>query len=163
MDSKKCCGCKQVKSTTEFYKNKSYKDGFQSYCKPCNTANNEKYYQDNKDSVDGYRKQWRKDDRKKNSTKWLAYELKARLRRFGTDLEWYEKQNEIQDGRCAICGKIEDAKHQNGSPVSLAVDHNHTTGKVRGLLCRLCNHALHNLDKDRGWAQKALEYLEKYD
>ena len=40
---------------------------------------------------------------------------------------------EAQDGRCAICGNKPRKRR-------LDVDHNHKTGKVRGLLCRRCNH-----------------------
>jgi len=44
---KTCMKCKNGKLITEFYKDKSRKDGFQNYCKTCKTAQNKKYYQDN--------------------------------------------------------------------------------------------------------------------
>jgi hypothetical protein len=45
-----------------------------------------------------------------------------------------------QNGVCAACGKPETGRNQYG-PVSLAVDHDHVTGKVRALLCMRCNRA----------------------
>lgn len=47
-----------------------------------------------------------------------------------------------QEGKCAICGLYEQSKNKNGRPYMLSVDHNHKTGKVRGLLCYKCNTML---------------------
>jgi hypothetical protein len=58
-----------------------------------------------------------------------------------------------QDNRCAICGK-------HGRDRALAVDHNHKTGKVRGFVCKQCNHdLLGNLHDSPELALKALVYL----
>ena len=65
-------------------------------------------------------------------------------------------QNEL----CAICngeGFLMDPSHK----VKLVVDHCHTSGKVRGLLCHNCNRALGLLQDDIGSIQRALKYLEK--
>lgn len=153
-----CKRCGQEKPNDSFY----WKSN-RTYCKDCTQEINDDWYTRNKESVDEYRNEWRRDARKKDATKWLSYELKQRCKRFGTTVEWYESQTIKQNGRCAICGKIETARHQKGSPVSLSIDHNHATGKVRGLLCRLCNHALHNLDRDPQWPYKAVAYLTEYD
>lgn len=60
--------------------------------------------------------------------------------RFGITLEEYEEMLERQDGKCAICGKAESALSNAGIPGKmLAVDHDHETGRVRGLLCQRCN------------------------
>ncbi len=48
---------------------------------------------------------------------------------------------------------------RNGNKRRLAVDHNHKTGKVRGLLCRICNLKLHAIE-DVGFAGKAQLYLK---
>lgn len=52
---------------------------------------------------------------------------------YGITEAQYKEMFDAQDGRCAICGR---------KPVRrrLAVDHDHNTGKVRGLLCYTCNH-----------------------
>lgn len=54
-----------------------------------------------------------------------------------------------QNGKCAIC-KIKDAR---------CIDHDHVTGKVRGLLCNGCNSGLGYVDKP-GWIENAQEYLD---
>ncbi|HEX4851715.1 MAG TPA: endonuclease VII domain-containing protein, partial [Puia sp.] len=55
---------------------------------------------------------------------------------YGVTPEKYNELFEFQRGRCAICGK-----HQSELKRKLFVDHNHETGKVRGLLCFKCNTA----------------------
>ena len=58
-------------------------------------------------------------------------------RKFGITLAEYDRMHQQQDGLCAICRRPERAVHaRTGRLKSLAVDHNHTTGKIRGLLCR---------------------------
>jgi len=59
------------------------------------------------------------------------YKLK---RRYGIDLARYREMLEDQGNRCAICGKPADKEKK-----ALAVDHNHKTGYIRGLLCTHCN------------------------
>ena len=58
-----------------------------------------------------------------------------------------------QGGRCLICGQHRP-DHGSGG---LLVDHDHETGKVRGLLCVRCNTRMSAVD-DRGWLEKALKY-----
>ena len=67
----------------------------------------------------------------------------------------YEQQN----GVCAICGKPE-TKVQYGKIQPLTVDHNHETGKVRGLLCFNCNIAIGKLKDDIVLLEKAIDYLK---
>lgn len=59
---------------------------------------------------------------------------------------------ETQGGVCAVCGK---------EPTNPRIDHDHATGKVRGILCHRCNLLIAGMD-DAAWLQKALAYLEKH-
>jgi Recombination endonuclease VII len=68
-----------------------------------------------------------------------------------------QKLSEAQGGCCAICKKPE--KH---FMKRLAVDHNHKTGRVRGLLCYRCNKFVVGRNTIES-AKKILQYLEKYD
>ena len=66
-----------------------------------------------------------------------------------------EKQNFV----CAICGKENFAMGGNHSGC-LVVDHDHNTGKVRGLLCHNCNRALGLFKDDPDLTQRATKYLK---
>ena len=67
------------------------------------------------------------------------------------------KQNNV----CAICGKPEkDLNHNTGTPRNLAVDHDHKTGKIRGLLCGNCNKGLGKFLDDPELLLKAVNYLK---
>lgn len=82
----------------------------------------------------------------------------ARLRaKFGIDLDEYERMEREQGGVCSICGNPND---QNGR--RLHVDHCHRTGRVRALLCCLCNTALGKFQDDPRRLQAAIRYLEEH-
>ena len=61
----------------------------------------------------------------------------------------YDNMASSQDGKCALCDK----------PIAV-VDHDHQTGRVRGLLCYFCNTALNRVETS-GWVERANAYLEK--
>ena len=77
-------------------------------------------------------------------------------RKYGLTDEEFHALVQAQDNRCAIC-KIEFG---NDEQRKRCVDHDHSTGKVRGLLCRACNTALHRLIT-AGTLREAIVYLEK--
>ena len=66
-----------------------------------------------------------------------------------------------QKGACAICGGVEWGTANNGSPCAPLVDHDHATGRIRGLLCTHCNVALGAIRDDVGIARRLIEYLEE--
>jgi hypothetical protein len=72
---------------------------------------------------------------------------------FGITIEQYEKLLIKQNGRCAIC------QGTNGR-LRLAVDHNHKTNEVRGLLCGPCNRALGLLKDSSKLLAQAIIYLD---
>lgn len=78
------------------------------------------------------------------------------LRDFGITIAQYEEMLEAQGGVCWACKTAPTKK-------SLAVDHNHTTGAIRGLLCHPCNVALGLLREDRVIIASLVEYLDFYD
>ena len=73
-------------------------------------------------------------------------------RKYGITLKEYSKLLIAQNGTCAICGHPPNGKH-------LAVDHDHITGKVRGLLCDSCNPMLGYARDDRKILASAIDYL----
>ncbi len=80
--------------------------------------------------------------------------------KFGISLEEYTKILAQQNGCCAICHKapIGDDRYREGK--NLAVDHDHITNKVRGLLCDLCNRALGQFQDSPEFLRRAADYVE---
>lgn len=79
--------------------------------------------------------------------------LKSRLKKYGLTMEQYEAMAASQQGICAICNKPPKR--------ILFIDHCHTRGKVRGLLCSSCNTALGLFFDDVDSLERAKEYLQK--
>ena len=98
--------------------------------------------------------------RKNHADRFKGYTLK---RDYGISLEAYTEMLIKQQGLCAICGTAtgSERSNNNGRKV-LGVDHNHTTGAVRGLLCARCNAGLGNFQENIEWLRKAVDYLESY-
>lgn len=130
---KTCSSCKETKPLTEFYKsNTRY---YQRECKVCNKLR---------------KGAWHKTEAGKLSS--ANTKLKAR---FGIDLTTYKTMLENQSGRCLICEcEVSYMGHK------LAVDHCHTTGKIRGLLCKACNLGLGNFKDNPNLLEKAIKYLK---
>mgnify|MGYP001610569467 FL=1 len=73
--------------------------------------------------------------------------------KYGITLEQYDKMCIEQDWRCAACKK--------STPYRLVVDHDHTTGKVRALLCSGCNAAMASIDNPE-LLQQLLDYKKRF-
>jgi hypothetical protein len=82
-------------------------------------------------------------------------------KKYGITVEQYGVMLGMQEGCCAICAQPE-TQTMNGRPVTLAVDHDHETGKVRKLLCKACNTAIGLLGEDTARIDKARQYLEAH-
>lgn len=113
-----------------------------------------------------YHREWRK----KNPNSFVKSQKKYResshgkvarregwlKRNFGISVKEYEEMLVKQNYRCAICGK-----HQSEMGKVFDVDHDHSTGKVRGLLCNSCNLAIGLLKDSCDLLIKALTYLKE--
>lgn len=73
--------------------------------------------------------------------------------RYGISAADVDRRITLQDGRCAICGKRR----------SLNVDHNHTTGELRAMVCHLCNLIVGHLENHPLLVQRAEAYLRSYE
>lgn len=163
---KKCnkCGVIYPATLDYFHKDVNSKNGLHHQCKKCrNKKGREKrkneskkdkekraikqkeYYKKNKEKILTHHKKWQKNNlhkikewRKKNFDKCRNYRLKTSHK---ITLKQYNEIFKNQKGKCAICGKKEIHKNQYGI-ISLSVDHDHKTGKIRGLLCIKCNYML---------------------
>jgi 5-methylcytosine-specific restriction endonuclease McrA len=81
--------------------------------------------------------------------------MQKKVRKFNITLEDYNKMFAEQEGCCAICNK-----HQSEFDKALAIDHDHKSGEVRGLLCMPCNTALGKFRDDTNLLQSAIRYLD---
>ena len=90
--------------------------------------------------------------RKRNQKK---TERRRTLRTYGITSEQFDELLAVQDGRCAICGVTPGER-------AMAIDHDHRTGAVRGLLCGPCNSALGLFGDDRARLEAAVEYLTSH-
>ena len=112
--------------------------------------NSNTWHKNNKEWIDRYSKQYVKDNKVIiNKKKWLWHIGKQ----YDISEDDYLFLLKNQDGACAICGDIPMYR--------LVVDHNHATGKVRGLLCRQCNLLLGLLGDDVDKAKSVIAYLDK--
>jgi hypothetical protein len=96
---------------------------------------------------------YRKGDKYK--ARWSA---NHRFAVYGLTVERYLDLLESQNGVCAICARPETAK-RGGQTKTLAVDHDHKTGLVRGLLCQSCNTAIGLMNDDPQRMAAAIDYL----
>lgn len=104
-----------------------------------------KWYKKNRKEILKRRRKYAKRDKKK-------LDDRRRKRKYGMAIGTYDKLFSDQLGRCLI-GLEENRK--------LEVDHDHTTGKVRGLLCHRCNYAMGLLGDSKERAARVFEHLSK--
>ena len=91
-----------------------------------------------------------------------SYRRKWQLRyKYGLSMEQYEQLLNSQRNVCAICGQSETRTFR-GIVSPLSVDHDHDTGKVRGLLCYGCNAGIGRLKDSPSFLTKAAHYLRSY-
>jgi hypothetical protein len=177
--TKKCGRCKEYKLFSEFGKHRSMTYGLSNYCRICacksskisrkknyNKEDRHNKYILNKDKYDESGKKYyheHKDHKMKYALENRRKIKHNNLKKYNISIEDYEEKLDKQNGVCAICECAEEAKTQDNKRIRmLAVDHNHTTGQVRGLLCTKCNTALGLLREDKSIIIKALAYLDEY-
>ncbi len=154
--TKTCKKCNKHKKLKEFGKDKSRKDGYYPYCKTCTKRINYDNYTKRMGTEETARYNHERHIRDKDTQFW-----KDIKRQFNLDKEEYLRLIELQNYVCAICKQ--PSKHidkRTGFPRRLAVDHCHTTNKVRGLLCNLCNTGLGMFADNENNMLVAIEYLK---
>jgi len=138
MDEKVCTVCKVPKQITAFGKHKNCKNGISSRCRSCTNR-------------------YLRELTAKRSPDDLAKALKRRLKKeYGISFEEYMNIIERQSGVCAICGKT---PFQISGKMCL--DHCHKTGKIRGVLCTLCNTGIGMFNDSEDNLKEAINYLSR--
>ena len=105
-----------------------------------------------------YMREWRKHARAANPEYYADQDLR---RNYGVTLEWYRNQLSKQNNVCAICKQPETAVIRN-KVIAMPVDHDHLTGKARGLLCTKCNRGLGLFADKVENLKSAVLYLESH-
>lgn len=158
-DTHRCASCSETKSINEFYihrrKDRGNREQVRPYCKKCLAAKNAEYKQRNHEQVAEYYRSYRQT----NKGRWTRSPEDRRaenLRKYNITIEDYDMLEAQQSNLCAICRKPSTNRRR------LHVDHCHTTGKVRGLLCFRCNTALGGFSDDVALLESAIKYLKSY-
>ena len=146
---KTCTKCKTDYSATAefFYRKSKSRDGLSPVCKNCHNKYDKKYYQQHIKDKKKYDRQYHQENREERRNCSLK-------RDYGINVVQYNLMFDAQSGCCAIC-KV----HQSQLKKRLHVDHNHKTGKVRGLLCPRCNTKL-GVVEDKDFLVKSKFYLK---
>jgi hypothetical protein len=142
---KTCSKCDKLKPLSDFSKRTDRENRYRNICKECNNTRRRNYEKGNPELVAKWNKQKAKrieNDPVRFHQRRMSRLNSHRKRKFNLSYEEYQVMSDQQGGVCAICGKPEITKDQNGKVRSLAIDHDHATGKVRGLLCTRCNVGL---------------------
>jgi hypothetical protein len=84
-----------------------------------------------------------------------------RFAKYGIDVEMFDTMYASHDGRCFICDKpfVDKTPGQGARKGTVTIDHDHATGKTRGLLCRNCNAGLGMFQDNVALLQEAAGYL----
>ena len=144
METRECRVCNATKNLlADFYlsrKDPTKKSSYSYECKDCTIKRTIKYNRDNSETV---RSQYLK-------------------RQYGLTFEEFDVMLSKQDNCCAICGTDKPSKNR-GRVNRFHVDHSHTTGKIRGLLCKSCNIALGEIEDNIHTLKSMIEYLESHE
>lgn len=132
---KQCRVCGKTKPVSDFYKRTKAKDGYQSRCKDCS----------NEDV-----KTWRNHHYNTGTVQSIRRKVLQTARKYGVTPEQQDALHEAAGGKCGICAQ---------STQQLVIDHCHTTGEVRGLLCNNCNTGLGMFKDNPQYLRKAINYL----
>ena len=160
---KRCKKCGVLKPLDDFYKSVGMRDGHRHDCKACNLEEKRQRYLADPAPAKARVKRWQQENPERlnayRRSRRLEPEVKLReraghlMRKYGITLKQYEAMLEEQGGGCFIC------ERPQRDDISLHVDHDHSTGKIRGILCFPCNNALADLQDDPELLRKAASYV----
>ena len=131
-----CPACEQTKPVTEFGKATRSHDGLFTYCKACTAARN-------RARTSEMRRRWHLSNT------------------YGLSLDQYEAMLTAQGGVSAICKQPPSTGKKRRSDF-LVVDHDHSTGAIRALLCHRCNNLLSSVQDSSLLLETAIAYLNSH-
>lgn len=163
---KRCVKCGLVQPLELFYRASGTRDGYRGDCKDCFKARAKARYPQVREANIARARKWRDD----NLERYQANQRRMRgspegklrqraghlMRKFGMTIEQYDAMLEGQGGGCWICGR------PPREDISLHVDHDHATGRIRGILCFCCNNALADFGDNPELLRKAAGYVSRH-
>jgi len=161
---KHCSVCKRTKPPSEFNNDQQKSDGLASLCRQCASERQRKHYRKHRKRHQKRAQDYARRNPERIRAAKKKYDIEHRelhrryaLKRiFGITPEQWTEMFGDQNGCCAICGRPQmDFKKR------FHVDHDHETGKVRGLLCYRCNSMLGMACDDPVRLQAAISYLRR--
>lgn len=143
--TKQCFKCREIKELKFFYLHKGTLDGHINKCRSCTCTDSKRAFEKrDKDK-------WNKNKRDRNEkTRERIKDLRLK-KTYGVGLDWCSEQSKKQNEVCAICKK----------PGQLVLDHDHRTGKPRGMLHKTCSAALGLLKDDFDILLNAAKYIQE--
>lgn len=133
-----CRRCLSYKEASEYTKATRNSDGLQSYCKSC---------------ADEYRKEYQIKNPEAGTDRHYR-------RVFGVGLLSIRELLATQDNKCKLCERTLSMVNGRGFSSIAHVDHCHSTGKIRGILCGHCNTALGKLGDSVEAIERVLKYVK---
>ena len=135
VEVKRCSRCNTIKSAADFTIDRKSRDMLKYYCKDCNHKVGRKWVKDNpirhREYINAWVKEYFKNNPEKAPKEWTRIKISDNT---------YAVMLQDFNGQCAMCHKSPN--------YPLIVDHSHSTGKVRGLLCKPCNMLLGHFGDD---------------
>ncbi len=149
---KPCTKCRAVLPPQIFSKGRSE-------CKDCVSKYYKQYRKNNLKRIKEIESKYRSDPKNDFKLKRQAYLLKCKdkilqrylKKQYGLTIENFNDLNKKQKGVCAVCKNLPDSR--------LFVDHDHSTGRIRGLVCNRCNRAMGLFKDDYRVLMSAAMYL----
>jgi hypothetical protein len=155
--TKLCVKCGETKPLDEFSvkvygvsDGQRYPRGFSTHCRSCIKEYRAHYYDRNQEDFNQKNKEYRTSDPAKYNREQSKRYLRKSLRKYGLTVDDYQRLYDAQQGKCEICGTHQDR---------LVIDHCHATGRMRGLLCRLCNAGLGYAKDNPHVLRRMIRYL----
>lgn len=141
-ERKTCRTCKISKPIGDFSRKENSKTGISTACDECHRERDRKRYE-------------RQPERRKDIAKWGYLKWN-----FGITKDQWHTMLQTQNCRCAICcAEFVTVGRSKNNP---CVDHDHATGRLRGLLCRRCNQGIGLLQDSASVAESASAYLKRH-